>query len=182
MTDMDLLRELERRIDSKLIEVNENEIEKKFKKNWGNYYSINCNNITGLSLSYINKEHYKYIILNLKNLKYLCLLDNQINDISVLKDLKSLTHLDLRNNQINDISVLKDLKSLISLNLYSNQITNISALKELKSLTFLYLGLNQINDISALKELKSLTDLDLGNNQIKILPKWITDSNYCCAK
>jgi len=101
-----------------------------------------------------------------KNLLDLNLSANQISDISPLKELKSLTYIDLESNQISDISPLKELKSLTQLWFGKNRISDISALKDLKSLTTIYLRFNQISDISALKDLKSLTQLWLSDNQI----------------
>jgi len=102
----------------------------------------------------------------LNNLTHLDLINNQITDITILKDLTNLTQLYLSNNQITDITPLKDLKNLTQLHLSSNQITDITPLKDLTSLTTLYLSYNQITDITPLKDLKNLTELVLFNNQI----------------
>lgn len=51
--------------------------------------------------------------------------DNQVNDISSLKDLKNLTELDLSWNQVSDISPLKELIKLGCLNLSGNPIEEL---------------------------------------------------------
>jgi len=103
----------------------------------------------------------------LTKLKHLYLNNNQVKDISALKEFTNLTHLNLDNNQIKDFSALKQLTNLDDLNLNNNQIKDISALKQLTNLEHLSLNNNQIKDISALKQLTNLERLDLDNNQIK---------------
>ena len=141
-----------------------------------------------LDLSECNLIEIPESILKLPWLKELNLSENEISDISVLKDLQQLIHLDLSENEISDISVLKDLKQLTFLNLYDNQISDISAfadlnklaslelsnipsfdfslIKDLKQLTSLTLWECDISDISVLKDLKQLSSLGLGLNQI----------------
>jgi len=141
-----------------------------------------------LDLSKCNLIEIPESILKLPWLKELNLSENEISDISVLKDLQQLIHLDLSENEISDISVLKDLKQLTFLNLYDNQISDISAfadlnklaslelsnipsfdfslIKDLKQLTSLTLWECDISDISVLKDLKQLSSLGLGLNQI----------------
>jgi len=106
------------------------------------------------------------LLKELKNLTNLDLSNNKISDITPLKELKNLTELYLFDNKSIDITPLKELKNLTTLHLQSNQIRNITPLKELKNLTTLRLQSNQIRDITPLKELKNLTNLDLSNNKI----------------
>ena len=61
--------------------------------------------------------------------------------------MKNLTHIYLRNNQISDLSALKELKNLTHIYLSENQISDLSALKELKNLTKIYLNSNQIKKL-----------------------------------
>jgi len=166
MTDLEILRKIEERIGKKLKKISEDEIKEEFNSYLIlDYYSINKNNeITGISIYKIYYKKFYDLIINLKKLKYLYLLDNQIIDISALKDLTNLNNLNLFNNQIRDISALKDLTNLNNLNLSNNQIIDISALKDLTNLNNLSLSYNQIRDISALKDLTNLNNLGLSYN------------------
>jgi Leucine-rich repeat (LRR) protein len=92
--------------------------------------------------------------------------DNQLTDITPLKDLTSLTFLDLRQNQLTDITPLSKLTSLTSLDLSQNQLTDITPLAALTSLTSLDLGNNRLTDIASLAELPSLNNLKLGSDNI----------------
>ncbi|MEG4252316.1 DUF6745 domain-containing protein, partial [Microcoleus sp. Pol10D4] len=65
----------------------------------------------------------------------------------------NLSSLYLNNNQITDISALRELTNLSSLYLNNNQITDISALRELTNLTTLYLNNNQFAPLCVLGEL-----------------------------
>jgi len=94
-----------------------------------------------------------------------------------LIELKKLTNLNLWDNQIIDISSLRDLINLTNLDLSYNQISDITPLKELKNLTNLDLSYNQISNITPLKELKNLRKLELYGNQIKIFPEELLELN-----
>ena len=77
-------------------------------------------------------------------------------------NLYKLKHkLDLSNQQISDISFLRDLLILNDLNLETNFISDISPLSKLFSLKIIILFENQITDISPLKNLIGLEFLDL---------------------
>ena len=96
---------------------------------------------------------------------YLLLIPHGI--ISKKQDYKTQivsTILDPRDNNITDISSLKNLTNLTELYLNSNNIKDISSLKDLTNLTHLYLHNNNITDISPLQNLTNLTELDLDNN------------------
>lgn len=109
------------------------------------------------------------------NLEYLDLSENEITDISPIKNLKKLEMLEIDRNIIEDISPLKDLTNLKHLNLYSNYIKDISPLKNLVNLEFLDLHYNldddRINggvvDISPLKNMNKLYKLDLSDNNVE---------------
>jgi internalin A len=122
--------------------------------------------VRGLAIWKKNLLRLPALLSKFQRLEKLILSDNQILDISSLKELKGLTELRLYNNKISNISSLKKLKGLTHLNLANNQISDISSLKELKGLTYLCLDSNQIRDISNLKGLKGLTVLNLTGNQI----------------
>lgn len=73
-----------------------------------------------------------------------CYIKDKVAKISSLKELRELK---LNNNQITDISSLKDLTKLEKLYLNNNYISDISKLNNLKNLKELYLDENQIEVI-----------------------------------
>ncbi len=84
----------------------------------------------------------------------------------------------LAQNQIIDISPLKNLDNIVVLMLYDNKISDISPLENLIEITDLLLDNNRIKDIKPLKKLKKLNiRLRLERNHIEVLPPWITDFN-----
>lgn len=115
------------------------------------------------------------------NLEKLKVNENEISDLSPLKDLKKLKYLELQRNRITDVSPLANLKSLEFLKLYNNIIENVEPLKALTNLTGLDLhnnvkvrkeGQKRINydgitDISSLKNLTKLTFFDVSANKIE---------------
>lgn len=115
------------------------------------------------------------------NLEKLKVNENEISDISPLKDLKNLKYLELQRNRITDVSPLANLKNLEFLKLYNNIIENVKPLKDLTNLTGLDLhnnvkvrkeGQKRINydgitDISSLKNLTKLTFFDVSANKIE---------------
>ena len=103
---------------------------------------------------------------DLTNLRRLDLDDLQISDVSPLKDLTNLTYLDLDGNQISDLSPLSTLRNLTELDLDGNEVSDLSPLSVLTNLIELDLHDNQISDVSPLSTLVNLTVLDLRNNQI----------------
>jgi Leucine-rich repeat (LRR) protein len=70
----------------------------------------------------------------------------------------------LSNQQISDISFLRDLLILNDLNLETNFISDISPLSKLFRLKIIILFENQITDISPLRNLIGLEYLDLVHN------------------
>lgn len=116
-----------------------------------------------------------------KNLKKLKLNENEISDISPLKNLTKLEYLEIQRNRIVDVNPLKNLTNLKFLKLYNNLIEDIAPLSNLINLTGLDLHYNVtvggdeshkiiskgITDISALKNLKKLEFLDISANRIE---------------
>ena len=116
-----------------------------------------------------------------KNLKKLKLNENEISDISPLKNLTKLEYLEIQRNRIVDVNPLKNLTNLKFLKLYNNLIEDITPLSNLTNLTGLDLHYNVtvggdeshkiiskgITDISALKNLKKLEFLDISANRIE---------------
>lgn len=116
-----------------------------------------------------------------KNLKKLKLNENEISDISPLKNLIKLEYLEIQRNRIVDVNPLKNLTNLKFLKLYNNLIEDIAPLSNLTNLTGLDLHYNVtvggdeshkiiskgITDISALKNLQKLEFLDISANRIE---------------
>jgi len=173
MTDLDIIKQIEKELNIKLEKLDEIPEEKG--------YTLNQNGqVTGLGLYNCKIKNLNRIISPLKeltNLTELHLRDNQLSDISPLKDLTNLTELDLSTNQLSDISPLKAVVNLTYLDLSINQLSDISPLKDLLKLKFLNLYGNEIQDIYPLKGLRNLMDLSIGANPIIELPSWITNFN-----
>lgn len=106
---------------------------------------------------------------NLKELTTLSLERSLVKDYSIFEQLPQLQHLNLARNQLKDISFLAKLTNLDSLNLSSNQIQNISTLAKLQSLKSLRLDYNQVQDISIIRWFKNLETLYLSQNKIKYI-------------
>ena len=104
------------------------------------------------------------------NLRELHLGENQISDISPLKELTNLIVLDLhRNFDIHDASPLSTLTNLTHLSLWRNLVSDVSPLSTLTNLTYLSLENNGVSDLSPLKNLTNLMGLDIEANQISDL-------------
>ena len=95
------------------------------------------------------------------------LIFSKINNIN--NDPKNIRFINIWGNQINDISILSSFPSLEKINLNSNQIEDISAFKNLTNIRELSLKDNKIQDFSQIENLKSnkkLEKLNLINNPI----------------
>lgn len=96
-----------------------------------------------------------------RNLIYLQMGSQSIENISPLAELKKLRILGLdQNRKITDVSPLAELTELEWLNLDSNLLTDISALRNLSQLKYLNLQLNSITNIDAIKDMKELETLE----------------------
>ncbi len=116
-----------------------------------------------------------------KNLTHLKLNENEIRDLTPLKDLKKLEYLEFSRNRVEDVSPLRGLTNLTFLKLYNNQIEDVTPLANLVNLRGLDLHNNvrqrmidgkRVNsrgvaDISALKDLKKLTFFDVSANNLR---------------
>jgi len=108
MTDLDIIKQIEKELNIKLEKLDEIEFSSKG-------YTLNQNGqVTGLGL-------------------YECEIKNLNRIISLLKALSNLTELNLWDNQLSDISPLKDL-NLTELNLSGNQLSDISHMKKMSYL------------------------------------------------
>jgi len=196
MTDLEIIRQIEKELDVKLDKLDE------IKWNSKGYTLNQDGQIIGIRLYACKIKNLNRIIsplLTLTNLTQLSLISNQLSDISPLSALTNLMQLSLISNQVSDISPLSTLTNLIQLDLISNQLSDISPLSALTNLTQLDLRDNQVIDISILSFLTNLTQLSLSNNQlsdisplmnlknlnvlwlqnnpINVLPSWITEFN-----
>ena len=86
-----------------------------------------------------------------------------LNDVQLqqLTALYALDHLSLKDNQISDITPLRELKGLDELDLSGNRIRNTQALAELDSLRSLNLDRNPLTDCAELRSLRFLTSLSI---------------------
>ena len=103
---------------------------------------------------------------NLTTLFRIVLNDNSITNITSLTWLTRLTHLNLSENRIRTIDSLTNLIGITELQLQQNQIGNIQPLVGLTRLTKLSLSDNQIRNIQPLANLLTLTEVSLRQNQI----------------
>lgn len=116
-----------------------------------------------------------------KNLKQLKLNENEVVDISPLRDLTQLEYLEFSRNRVVDIEPIRNLKNLTFLKLYNNWIEDVSPIADLTNLTGLDIHYNVrvkmsdgkkiisngITDISPLKNLTKLQYFDVSGNRIK---------------
>ncbi|EHD1581859.1 LPXTG cell wall anchor domain-containing protein [Listeria monocytogenes] len=105
---------------------------------------------------------------NLTRVSWLVLNNNEISDLSPVKDLKNLYNLQLNNCRlsVSDLSSISNLTRLTSLYLDDNDISELSLLANLTALEWLSLDNNEISDLSGISNLRMLVYLSLNNNQI----------------
>ena len=101
-----------------------------------------------------------------KNVTFLKLHENNIQDLTPLSNLTKLKILLLNDNVIEDIAPLANLKNVILLNLNNNQVTNLQMLKNIPHMHYLYISHNKVNDITPLDHFKELDFFDYSFNQI----------------
>lgn len=101
-----------------------------------------------------------------KNVTFLKLHENNIQDLTPLSNLTKLKILLLNDNVIEDIAPLANLKNVILLNLNNNQVTNLQMLKNIPHMHYLYISHNKVNDIIPLDHFKELDFFDYSFNQI----------------
>jgi len=148
-------------------------------KNMHNLYSLTLVKQKITDLSPIEKLSIVHLVLN----------DNEIEDISILKDMKSLYTLEVGGNPISDFSVIHNLSNLgeldisdtnfiDSMTLFGDNIgvrsliaknldlSNIDFLKNMHTLERLNLENNKIMDISALAKFDRLEYFNIAENPI----------------
>lgn len=120
-------------------------------------------NLAGKNISSLNGIE---LFVN-KNIEWIYLDWNNIEDMSVLANFTSLTKISASGNSISNISFLAKLENLQNLNLSNNKIKDISVLENLTKLRYLYLDNNQIESIDVLQELTKLREASISGNKIK---------------
>ena len=110
MSDLDVIKEIEKKLNCTFKEINIKEI----MAFWGkNCYSIDKQgNIIAFSIIGMDVKKLPEIFSNLIHIAYLMLAGMNLTDISPLKNLKRISRLYLHHNQISDISPLKNLKKI----------------------------------------------------------------------
>lgn len=163
MSDIEIIKELESRLGTKLGKVS--------TLSW-NVKGYRCNkngHVYALGLPYCNLDTVKDIINYLTKLKHLTdltLCNNLITHLDGIELLRNVRNLNLRSNKIWDVKPLEKLTNLTSLNLAANQIVDISGLHSIKGIRELNLAGNQIENINPLSDLVNLNTLNLEHNKI----------------
>ena len=113
-------------------------------------------------------------VQSLKQLSWLCLRQNLLENPGEIESLESsscLRHLELRDNQFKVIPNLSNFTALKYLETSYNEIRSLEPLKELKAcdLEELYAAQNKISVIEGVSHLTSLRLLELGSNRIRVI-------------
>ena len=90
-----------------------------------------------------------------------------IKSLEGLQQCKALMKLDLENNEIADLTPIKDLKLLQSIDLSSNKIESLEALAGLVQSQYLQVSKNGILDLGPLRGMANLRSLYAAENKIK---------------
>lgn len=130
----------------------------------GEYYSAD---LTFLDLS--GKGLYDEDLENLiymTKLERIELSDNNLYDISILRNIPSLTEIDANNNYISDISFLKDLPNMEIVVMNNNMISDISVFQNFSTIKKIWMCDNFIGDISYIAKNNKMTELGFSNCNI----------------
>jgi len=103
---------------------------------------------------------------DLEKVTKLILDNNQLTDVTALKELTQLTRLLLSGNRLTDVTVLKELTQLTEVNLTRNQLTSVKGLEKLTKLKWLKLYDNKLTSVKVLEKLTQLKYLFLHDNQL----------------
>lgn len=101
----------------------------------------------------------KYTRHHKLNVKHLWLSDNQLTDVSFLKNYKKMSAVYLYNNPITDLSPLADCAELTQVHIKNLKITNLSALLGMQNLRCLELENCENVDASAIYQMGNLEEL-----------------------
>jgi len=92
-----------------------------------------------------------------------------ITNLEGLQHCAALMLIDLENNQIADLTPIKDLKLVQSLTLAGNKIESIAPLENFTKLQYLDVSRNTIKDIAPLTKMENMRSLYLSQNSIESL-------------
>ncbi|CAL6088247.1 Leucine_rich repeats-containing protein [Hexamita inflata] len=106
------------------------------------------------------------IIQQMKELMYLDLSMNRLENIEKLSELKQLKSLDLNQNRIKQVDCLQQLIELENLDISFNQVSQIAKLENLVNIKVLNVSHNKINTIQCLAKMKNIVSLDISFNSI----------------
>ncbi len=96
-------------------------------------------------------------------LKEVCIVAQELDDISALAGMKEISKVEFKHNQITDISVLAGMTRLTSVGLNDNPVTDISPLTDCPGLAFLDLCDVRTYDPQVVGQLGNFDYLDLSN-------------------
>lgn len=108
-------------------------------------------------------------IKKLKNLIYLDLSYNQINNLAPLALLQCLKEIDFASNQVDDLAPLSLLTQLQEIDCSYNKIHSLFPLVKLKKLRKINCSTNKIKDLIAIQNIQSLEEIDCSSNLISSL-------------
>jgi len=97
------------------------------------------------------------------------LADNEIADITPIKDLTQIQLLDLSKNKISNIGAIAGLVNLQYIELSDNQVSDLSPVAKLSNLRNLYVDRNQVKDLGPVSQLPKLVSLYVRDNPISDL-------------
>lgn len=100
-------------------------------------------------------------VYDLRELKELTLMINDISDISGLKKLTKLETLNLYGNKVTNTAPLKDLTNLKSINLNDNNVISLKPFEKMTKLEYLGVSRGTFTDVTPLYKLKNLKELDV---------------------
>jgi len=155
------------------------------------FFSLRNQKVVAIGLIESRLDNIKSIA-QFKDLEFLDLFDNEIEDISPLKGLVKLEELDLSFNKINNSTHLSELKNISRLRIYQNPVSDLNGINKLSKLSYLAIGFcnihhlnfleglnqlvylyceeNSVSDLSVLSTLDHLKRVDLHRNRINKIP------------
>lgn len=101
-----------------------------------------------------------------KNLKHLNIDNNYITDLSCLKNLNKIESLHFSNNNVSDLSFVRNMKNLKKISAENNSISDISVLADKYELEEVFFGDNYVTDISPLTNCEKLIKAGFNEAQI----------------
>jgi hypothetical protein len=95
-------------------------------------------------------------LIQLKNLRHVVLIYQNITDIGPLSQLPYLEYVDLRHNPIEDVSPLAGTTGLVTLSLFGTDVSDLTALADCDRLAALDIGATPVQSFAALEGLDAL--------------------------